>query len=1254
MELDESIKKLKKKSQNNSKSSKESHPSNKSFSPKTLEQLKDFFQSENKEYNLLQNDITKPKNFPEQIKDYYKVISIDDSYLPSKKKIICQKFINFYGEKKRDLLIDNTKVTIYLQDFWAETLLFPNDTIFISALYDKSTKAYIIKMNTVNSQRYGPYGAVKAFLKSFIVVNPEISIIPTYIKYSKNCVRYAFLKNCIRSVSDIDITLSTIVGEIVHELFETLLSFIKRDDKNCNMVNIFKEMFQEKGAYNIMKKILSKEDFTFKASLIGVSENLIIAESEKFIPSIRKFFEEYVLTYDELALVGYKNKIFQSQDKIKSGIKVINYISSEEKLISPVLGIQGNMDVYVEFQEGKRKYKGAMEIKTGEIKFNTIENDSVQILLYSLLLGQCHNDDADKGLLVYLREGIEKEENNFQKKYDNNNKFVVEIEFLPGVLAGAITKRNELSHYLKNKFILDDKNINYKNNLNKISTHEILKLNVPKVLEGFNDEKIRNNCYFCFKRQKAQCNALYYLNEIESDKYSSETKKYFNFYYNILNNESKRAYEELSNNMCKFNTSDFSLFNLLGVNECEKDSMNKSYSFEFCLKQSKIIEYMEENEDENGIKEDLNNNIKLNNFSFDKKTYVIYIENIKKYLLGFKIKSNKEEKTITLQVPKIYCSPFDLKENENTNVEKLIHKYLKEIKTNRKLYLKEADILNDYSYSLYLGNLLAFMGEPKNDKLESTLERIKESINEIKTRYKKIELENEKTKNLKNKNNKKETIDDKNNITNKINLKIELEKEEMRKKNIKEQIQENNRIISLQNYLVGNKLVKPQFYGSKENILKLFEYFIKNSPTYIKEYDKLNNQQKKAFIFSNTADKYLLIQGFPGSGKSTFINFLLRGFLIRKLKCLFIARTNVAVDNICLKLKKKNINFIRIAPVNSDLVHPEIKKYVLDLHQFKTIEEYENHINNTNIFCTTTASIGHKIFQNIFFDYGIFDEVCQTFEPELLGPLILCDKFILVGDPYQLKAPIKSIPINEQVPTLFERLSSHYKNAFIKFNIQYRMNESISELSSKCVYRGEMKCDEINKNRKLKIDFSYIKKHFKKNNKKGFIDFDIFKDILDPYKPVVFVEYSKLFNEDELKQSNCVNKIEIELIKEILNMIKISKFNFDDIGIITPYSKQEQFLSKDLDKIGFKNVYTIDKSQGSEKEIIIISFVKTSFNNSIVNDLARVNVAFTRAKNKLIIFGVKDVLSKFDNINKYIKQMDEMNSIYDLKEKRFI
>ena len=633
------------------KASKESIQSNKSFSQKTWDELQEIFQMEEEKSNIVQNDITKTKNIPEQIKDYYKVISIDDSKLPSKKKIICQKFINYYGEKKEDILIDNTKITIFLQDFWAQTLLFPSDTVFISATYDKSLKSYYIKMNTVD-KKLSPYGGVKAFLKNFIVVNPEISIIPTYIKYAKNCVRYAFLKNSIRSVTDIDITLNTIVGEIVHELFEYLLSFIKRDDKNCDMVKFYKEMFQKKGAEKDLRKIISKEDYTYKSSLIGVSENLVFNETKNYICSVKKFFEQYVLNSEELTILGIKTNINQGC----YGIKIINYISSEEKLISPVLGIQGNMDVYVEFQEGQKKFKGALEIKTGDIKYNTIENDSVQILLYSLLLGQCHNDDADKGLLIYLKGGLESNEKN--EKYRYNNKFVVEIEFIPGILVGAITKRNELSHYLKEKFILDEKNKISNKYLKKISTHKILKLNVPKVLEEFTKEGVRNNCDFCFKRQKTQCSSLYYLSEFDSDKYDNEIKKYFNFYYNVLNNECYKNYEDSKNYNLSFNKIDYTLFSIIGINESEHDSNKKSYSFELSLKQTKIIDYAKEKDDDDI---DINNNIIKNetNFSFDKKNYILYIEDINKYLFGYKIRSNEKDKTLLLQVHKIYCSPWE-------------------------------------------------------------------------------------------------------------------------------------------------------------------------------------------------------------------------------------------------------------------------------------------------------------------------------------------------------------------------------------------------------------------------------------------------------------------------------------------------------------------------------------------------------------------------------------------------------------------
>ena len=133
-----------------------------------------------------------------------------------------------------------------------------------------------------------------------------------------------------------------------------------------------------------------------------------------------------------------------------------------------------------------------------------------------------------------------------------------------------------------------------------------------------------------------------------------------------------------------------------------------------------------------------------------------------------------------------------------------------------------------------------------------------------------------------------------------------------------------------------------------------------------------------------------------------------------------------------------------------------------------------------------------------------------------------------------------------------------------------------------------------------------------------------------------------------------MNKIETNLIKEILIFLSYLNYNLNDIGVITPFVKQEIYMIKELKEIGFNNVYTIDKSQGSEKEIIILSFVKTNYNKSIINDLARINVAFTRAKNKLIIFGVKNILVMYDNIKKFINQIQDNKSIYDLSKRQYI
>ena len=93
--------------------------------------------------------------------------------------------------------------------------------------------------------------------------------------------------------------------------------------------------------------------------------------------------------------------------------------------------------------------------------------------------------------------------------------------------------------------------------------------------------------------------------------------------------------------------------------------------------------------------------------------------------------------------------------------------------------------------------------------------------------------------------------------------------------------------------------------------------------------------------------------------------------------------------------------------------------------------------------------------------------------------------------------------------------------------------------------------------------------------------------------------------------------------------------NEGDIGIISPYSDQVKLISE-LTEVEVK---TVDGFQGREKEIIIISTVRSNPNGEIgfLNDLRRLNVAITRAKRKLIIVGNKDTLNSNRTYKKLVK-----------------
>jgi DNA replication ATP-dependent helicase Dna2 len=439
----------------------------------------------------------------------------------------------------------------------------------------------------------------------------------------------------------------------------------------------------------------------------------------------------------------------------------------------------------------------------------------------------------------------------------------------------------------------------------------------------------------------------------------------------------------------------------------------------------------------------------------------------------------------------------------------------------------------------------------------------------------------------------------------------------------------NSKIISnLQKIILYNKEPKILNETEQNNIYT----FISN---YFPEINNLNNDQLNALKKCLFSKDYALIQGFPGSGKTFFISLLVKILYKLNKKIFITAHTNIAVDNILEKLIEFNIPFLRISnPYNKDIINEKIKKYTINCQNFSNVDEV-NIFLNKKIYAGTELSIYNEIIKFKEFDYVIIDEAAQSRELEILGPLMIGEKFILVGDQNQLGAIYKSISYKDAPKSLFQRLyeRNNYKvNSVLK--LQYRMNKEILNFTNCHLYNNLMKCaDKEIEEKKLNINLSKINKLW-------------LRQILDPEKSIIFCDYYNEKIKDELNKIEDYNLYEANLIIEIIKNLN-NIFDYNEIGVITLYKAQEELLKKYLKNCFFNNIFTIDKSQGIEKEIIIISFCKTNDRSILLYDINRLNVAFTRAKTKLILIGVKNILIKYDKLKDYINKLDEKKLIYN-------
>ncbi|KAL5598601.1 hypothetical protein BROUX41_003473 [Berkeleyomyces rouxiae] len=479
---------------------------------------------------------------------------------------------------------------------------------------------------------------------------------------------------------------------------------------------------------------------------------------------------------------------------------------------------------------------------------------------------------------------------------------------------------------------------------------------------------------------------------------------------------------------------------------------------------------------------------------------------------------------------------------------------------------------------------------------------------------------------------------------------------------------------------VRNNLVAimdDMLYGSiklRQLIVDLKPPMFSPEPTqyHVAKMDTLNVDQRAAIEKVMSAQDYALVLGMPGTGKTTTIAHIIRALVAQNKTVLLTSYTHSAVDNILMKLRDDAIPILRIG--SKSKVHPQVAEFASlacdKQPDFASIERVWLH---SPIVATTCLGIHHPLFSERIFDYCIVDEASQITLPVCLGPIRMARTFVLVGDHYQLPPVVQ----NEQARlggldvSMFKLLSEHHPNSVVNLEHQYRMCEDIMTLSNELIYKGRLKCGtEALKTVKLHVENmdALSQHHYDADGGAGAVHAYPCPSALDPgcwLRHVVDPENRAIFlNTDalgaEARETRTGNRIinegEVRIAVQVVEALLSIGVSQADIGVMTHYRSQLSLLGKGLGHRRNVEMYTADRFQGRDKEVVVLSLVRSNEMHNIgdlLRDWRRINVAITRSKTKLIVIGSRDTIigaGADEMIHRFVRLMDSRGWSYTLPD----
>ncbi len=465
--------------------------------------------------------------------------------------------------------------------------------------------------------------------------------------------------------------------------------------------------------------------------------------------------------------------------------------------------------------------------------------------------------------------------------------------------------------------------------------------------------------------------------------------------------------------------------------------------------------------------------------------------------------------------------------------------------------------------------------------------------------------------------------------------------------------------------------LKGQFHSKLQAILS-GHYSANSTPKGI-ENAALNDLQNRAVDYALANNGYYSIQGPPGTGKTHTAAHLIAEIVKSGQRVLVTADSNAAVDNILRKLVALGERPLRIGNpirVNRDLKqhtldykivnHYLYRDYVdteaaievakveqaelerptgkvtrglkvdqlLDLYQnggqlrgvnkqlikrfkpwlkaqlnidllYERLREIKDEIQakllaSHAIICSTNSTAGCDLLLDEHFDWVVVDEAAQASIPSSLIAILKGERFVLVGDHFQLPPVVISREAKELKldQSLMDYLAQRYPYQLMRLNVQYRMHQSINDLVGCLFYDGQLLAHHDVSNRHLPFD----------------------EEIIELIQVVG--------QERILKDSKSYyNQAEIDVVAGVVAKLVERGLTAEQIAVISPYKAQVGMLLKRLG--GQCEIDTVDAFQGREKDVVILSFVRSNSREKIgfLRDYRRLNVSISRAKCKLILIG---------------------------------